>query len=81
MNGEKILVLQKEMRLMNLKQSCFTCPMFQICNGCKKTIKDLKDYDLVESHCITMKKLAPKIIEINHVNMEVTPYIDESVSK
>ena len=39
--------------------------MFNICNGCRKTIKDLKEADVVESHCVRMKKLASKIIEIN----------------
>lgn len=79
MKGEKIFILQQDMSLLSLKQSCFTCPMFKICNGCKKTIKDLKEYNMVESHCIKMKKLAPDIIESNKLKnlIEVTPYIQE----
>lgn len=77
MKGQKILPLKFQLDINNLKNSCFTCPMFQICNGCKKTIKDLKDYNLVEEHCFRMKKIAKKIIEANNLNLEVTPYINE----
>ena len=77
MAGPKIYPLKFQPELQSLKQSCFTCPMFQICNGCKKTIKDLKDYDLVEDHCYRMKQIAPKIIEANRLNVQVTPYINE----
>ena len=79
MSGQKIFPLQFQPELQSLKQSCFTCPMFQICNGCKKTIKDLKDHNLVEQHCFRMKQLAPKIIESNSMIgiLEVTPYEKE----
>ena len=39
--------------------------MFSICNGCRKTIKDLKEADVVESHCVRMKSIASEIIKIN----------------
>jgi hypothetical protein len=53
--------------------------MFSICNGCRKTIKDLKDYELVEDHCYRMKQLAPDIIEANGLTNELqpTPYVRE----
>lgn len=51
--------------LFSMKEECLTCPMFNICNGCKKTIKDLKSHNMVEEHCSLMKQLAPKIIKIN----------------
>jgi radical SAM protein with 4Fe4S-binding SPASM domain len=73
MKGEKIYPLQFQPELLNLKQSCFTCPMFQICNGCKKTITDLKNYNMVEQHCSKMKQLAPKIIEANGLTGVLTP--------
>lgn len=73
MKGEKIFPLQFQPELLSLKQSCFTCPMFQICNGCKKTITDLKNYNLVEEHCVRMKQLAPKIIEANGLSDILTP--------
>lgn len=80
MNGDKIFPLQFQPYLQSLKQSCYTCPMFQICNGCRKTIKDLKDYNMVEEHCYRMKKLAPDIIEANGLTgtLEVTEYINEN---
>jgi radical SAM protein with 4Fe4S-binding SPASM domain len=81
MKGEKIFPLKFQPELQSLKQSCFTCPMFEICNGCKKTITDLKEHGLVEHHCRKMKKLAPKIIEANNLILDVTEYVDESLGK
>lgn len=79
MSGKKIFPLQVQPELQSLKQACYTCPMFDICNGCRKTIKDLKDYNLVESHCSKMKALAPKIIEANGMTglVEPTEYVRE----
>jgi len=57
--------LQKRIELFSLKDECITCPMYQICNGCKKTIKDMKTHDMVEDHCKLMKTIAPRIIELN----------------
>jgi radical SAM protein with 4Fe4S-binding SPASM domain len=79
MSGEKIFPLKFQPEINNLKNSCFTCPMFQICNGCKKTIKDLKDHNMVESHCYKMKQIAHKIIKANNLNFEVTEYVREYV--
>jgi radical SAM protein with 4Fe4S-binding SPASM domain len=73
--------LSIDFNLLSLKQSCFSCPLFQICNGCKKTIKDLKKHNMVEEHCKHMKSLAPKIIKSNNLNLEVTPYIKEYPQK
>jgi radical SAM protein with 4Fe4S-binding SPASM domain len=68
--------------LLSMKDSCFSCPMFAICNGCRKTIHDHKSLGMVESHCRKMKTLAPKIIAMNGLTgvLEPTPYVDESVS-
>lgn len=68
--------------LDTMKNSCYDCPMFLVCNGCKKTISDTKRLGLVEHHCRTMKELAPDIIEMNGLTgvMEPTPYLDESVT-
>lgn len=79
MNGTKVFPLRVVPELQALKMSCYECPMFDICNGCKKTIKDLKDYNLVETHCKKMKSLAPHIIESNGLNLEVTEYKNESI--
>jgi len=79
MNGQFFQPLSSDMHLSMMKQSCLTCPMFQICNGCRKTIKDYKEHKLVEQHCKTMKSIAPDILKINGLNKEVTPYVDESI--
>ena len=79
MSGKKIFPIKNVPELQSLKQSCYSCPMFQICNGCKKTIKDLKDHGLVESHCIKMKSLASSIIKSNDMTLDVTEYVNESV--
>jgi radical SAM protein with 4Fe4S-binding SPASM domain len=79
MRGKKFFPLRTEESLLSLKQSCFTCPMFQICNGCRKTIKDLKEHQLVETHCKKMKTLAPYIIKANELDIEVTEYVNEHI--
>lgn len=71
MQGDKIYPIRFQEDLQSMKQECFTCPMFEICNGCRKTIKDLKEQDLVEVHCSKMKKLAPSIMEANGLTYDV----------
>lgn len=82
MAGDFVKPLRSQPELQSLKESCYVCPMFEICNGCRKTIHDTKRLGLVEYHCRKMKTLAPKIIEINGMTgrMEPTPYVDESNS-
>ena len=79
MTGKKIFPLRYQPEIQSLKQSCYTCPMFDICNGCRKTIKDLKDHNLVEYHCKKMKALAPSIIDSNGLlgQLEPTEYVKE----
>lgn len=50
----------------SMKEECFSCPMFLICNGCKKTIKDHKRHNMVEDHCKLMKTLADDILKANN---------------
>ncbi len=57
--------LQSDPSLISMKEECLTCPMFKICNGCRKTVKDLKEHNLVEPHCKIMKSIATEILEIN----------------
>lgn len=80
MAGEFFRPLQQP-ELDSMKQSCYTCPLFGLCNGCKKTIHDTKRLGLVETHCQHMKTLAPKLIEMNGLTgvLEPTPYVDESI--
>lgn len=58
--------LKDDINLNSLKDECYGCPMFQICNGCKKHIKDLKNNNMVESHCIKMKSIADEIIKASN---------------
>jgi len=78
MLGGKSLPLQNDLDLLSMKNACFECPMFEICNGCKKTIKDHKRHNMVEEHCKLMKLNAPDILKANELNVETTPYVDES---
>lgn len=78
MNGGMEFPLRTDFYLNSMKQACYTCPMFQICNGCKKTIKDQKLHNMVEDHCKLMKSIAPSILKANGLDLEVTPYVDES---
>lgn len=73
MSGPKVFPLRFQPELQTLKQSCYSCPMFDICNGCKKTIKDLKEHGMVELHCSKMKTLAPDIIEANGMTGQLVP--------
>lgn len=66
MSGDVQKPLQTAFELFSLKQECPSCPMFEICNGCKKTISDMKSANIVDDHCQLMKTLAPSIIDINH---------------
>ena len=72
--GDFITPLQDAPELYSLKDECIGCPMFNICNGCKKTIKDLKQHNMVEEHCTHMKQIAPMIIKIN----DETDYVEAS---
>ena len=82
MTGAKVFPIKFQPELQSLKQACYTCPMFQICNGCKKTIKDLKDHNMVEGHCTIMKSLAPDIIEANGLTGILIPteYVNEYIN-
>lgn len=81
MNGGFATPLQDSVELISMKKSCFTCPMFEICNGCRKTVRDYKKHNVVEKHCKLMKTIAPNILEANgKKGVEVTPYVDESAS-
>jgi len=62
--------LQDDTTIDAMKAECYGCPMFQVCNGCRKHVKDLKRKDMVEEHCIKMKSIASDIIEINSSKTE-----------
>ena len=71
--GQFFTPLSDDIDLAVLKQECYSCPMFNICNGCRKTIKDMKMEGIVEDHCSLMKTIADDII---HVNSNVSSRIN-----
>jgi radical SAM protein with 4Fe4S-binding SPASM domain len=79
MQGGFTTPLQDSFELASMKKSCYTCPMFDICNGCRKTVKDFKRHNVVEAHCRLMKSIAPDILKANNMDVEVTPYVNEGV--
>ena len=69
MKGQKVFPIKNVIELQTMTDNCYSCRMFQICNGCKKTIKDHKDYNLTEVHCKKMKTLADDIERANKTNL------------
>lgn len=69
--GKFITPLQSAPELISLKDECFTCPMFKICNGCRKTVHDMKRANIVEPHCTLMKSIAGTIIDINQQSTQI----------
>lgn len=80
MSGGFTTPLQDATELEAMKEACHACPMFTLCNGCRKTVHDTKRMGQVEKHCIKMKTLAPRIIELNGLTglVEITPYVNET---
>ena len=68
------LPLSTDIDIQYIKTDCLTCPMFEICNGCKKTVKDLKKSGLAETHCFEMKKIAPDILKLSKSYVEVKQF-------
>lgn len=62
LSGDYIRPLSAQKELNHLKEECLTCPLFSICNGCKKTISDLKRNDLIEEHCSEMQKNLDRLL-------------------
>lgn len=60
-SSEKSYPLRSDLEIQMLKTECLTCPLFEICNGCKKNISDLKRNGMVEEHCGAMKDNLPRL--------------------
>lgn len=58
--------LSNQFELHSMKADCLTCPLFSICNGCRKTIRDVKRHGMVEEHCSEMQKNLTDILELFH---------------
>jgi radical SAM protein with 4Fe4S-binding SPASM domain len=65
MSGDFFTPLRSQKELAYLKEECLSCPMFNICNGCYKTIRDLKQNNLVEYSCDQMKKAKARADKLN----------------
>jgi radical SAM protein with 4Fe4S-binding SPASM domain len=72
MRVSHVAPLQTELDLFSMKDDCLACLMFDICNGCRKTIYDTKRAGLVEEHCSLMKTIAQDIIAINEAHKNDT---------
>ncbi len=72
MSGPLILPLS-DPQLFSLKTDCISCALFDICNGCKKTIKDMKSQGTayVEQHCSIMKGLEIHILTMNGIKATI----------
>ena len=82
MQGEFFTPLQDSLELTTMKKGCYGCPMFSICNGCRKTIKDYKEAGVVEAHCQKMKRNGVDILNANGLHyIEMTPYENEKTKE
>ena len=82
MQGEVFRPLQDSLELTTMKRGCYGCPMFSICNGCRKTIKDYKEAGVVEAHCQKMKRNGVDILNANGLHyIEMTPYENEKTKE
>ncbi len=79
MSGGSVRALES-LQNVTIKDSCYDCPMYKVCNSCAKTVADTRRLGLQEHHCLTMKSLAVDIIEMNGMTgyLHPTPYVDES---
>lgn len=68
MSGRQFLPMQEQSDYQFLKLECMTCKAFDICNGCYKTIRDLKKNDMVEESCQAMKRAINIIEDCDVVN-------------
>lgn len=44
-----------------LKNECFACDLFKLCNGCYRHIMEIKDNNMIKTHCEEMNKLKRKL--------------------
>ncbi len=54
-NGGHFTPLSDAHEISYMKEQCLTCALFSICNGCKKTVSDIKKNNAVENHCNEMQ--------------------------
>jgi MoaA/NifB/PqqE/SkfB family radical SAM enzyme len=64
MEGDFFKPLQSALEIQYQKEECLSCPNFNICNGCYKTVSDLKKNNLVEESCKEMKRFRKRAIDL-----------------
>lgn len=65
MNSEQLETpLSDDYSIASMKSDCFSCELFSLCNGCRKTIKDMKTHGLVDNHCHLMQTMKSKLLEV-----------------
>lgn len=65
MAGHLQTPLQYNKTLLSLKEDCFSCKNFEVCNSCRKHIHDFKLVGkfTIEEHCKNMKQIMEAIYE------------------
>lgn len=56
--------LSNDLDLISMKADCMGCSLFELCNGCRKTVYDMKEHGLVEEHCSLMKTMEKRLNEL-----------------
>lgn len=73
--------LQDDIQIDAIKMECYSCEMFQICNGCRKHVKDMKTSGMAEEHCSNMKAIASDILRINYEEPNIEIMNDDYYEK
>ena len=56
-------ILPEDLSFTFLKPDCLSCPAYNVCNGCKKHIEELKESDQVERNCNDMREALPSLLK------------------
>jgi len=51
-----------------IKNECLACELFKFCNSCYKNIADIKNFNLIDEHCIGMKKIGKELCKVCTLN-------------
>lgn len=60
---------REDPELLSMNDWCFTCPLFTLCNGCAKTIKDHKRFNMQGEHCFRMKEMEVELLEMRDAGL------------
>lgn len=57
--------LQKSKDYQTMHDGCWSCPMFGICNGCRKSVMDTQRSGRVDEHCQKMKAIEAEMLTVS----------------